>query len=96
MILLYIYLGISVLCLVMYTLATFDFTYKFKKKYPGLKTPRQSLSGRILSVIKGIVASFIPILNLALVWVIVFEYGELETRTLNKIYQECLKEERGV
>lgn len=93
MILLYIYLGISVLCLIMYTLATIDMTHKFRTRYPDLKPKRTSLAGKLFVAIKMVVVSFIPLMNIGLLWVVLFNYDDLETRTLAKVYLDCVKEE---
>ena len=94
MILLYIHLGIGALCLLIYALAAIDITYKFKKRYPNLKIPSSSWAGKILSIVKYIVVSLLPIINFVFILVAVFNYSELETKTLDKTYQDCLKEDK--
>ena len=91
MIFLYIYLILSGLCLIMYTLSPIDIAHKFKLKYPGLKYPKTNWAKRILSGIKVIVVSFIPIMHLGLIWVVLFDYETLETKALTKLYEECVK-----
>lgn len=93
MILLYIHLGIGALCLLMYTLAAIDIAYKFKKRHPNLKIPSSSWAGKILSIVKYIVVSLLPIINFVFILVLVFNYSEIETKTLDKTYQDCLKED---
>lgn len=94
MILLYIHLGIGALCLFIYTLAAIDIAYKFKKRYPDLKIPGSSWAGKILSVVRYIIVSLIPIINFVFILVAVFQYTELVTRTLDKTYRDCLKEDK--
>lgn len=91
MILLYVYLIVSALCLIMYILASIEIAHKFKKKYPELKVSKKSWAGRILTNIKLIIVSFIPLLNLALCCVVLFSYDTIKTKTMEKLYVTCME-----
>lgn len=92
MILLYIYLAISVLCLIMYGLAIIVITKKIEIRYGKVKYEETFLSARILHVIKLVLACFMPLMNIGLLWVITFKYSDFETRVLNKLCIEFIKE----
>lgn len=91
MIIVYIYLGISLMTLVLYSLASFDIANKFKIEYPGLKCRKKTFAGTIFSFLKMEVACFVPIMNIGLFWTIVFDYEDLEQRIIDKLYIECVE-----
>lgn len=90
----YFYLGVSLLTIVLMFLSEIEIAHKFKARYPGLKPPMMSLAGKIASVLKTIIGSIVPIVNIALLLVLVFHYSELEERTIAKVYRECMREKR--
>ena len=94
MIFLNINVVIAIVFLVLHILASINLAYEFKQRYPDLKAPKSNWAGRILSVIKIIIISFIPLYNLALCCVYIFKYEELETKVINKVYLNCIKEKQ--
>lgn len=90
--LLWVYLSISAICFIAMTLTSLDFAYKFRNKYPNVKYPKQSSAAKILSWVKNIIASLLPLFNIAMILVILFSYEELEKRTLLKLYMKCMEE----
>lgn len=93
MFLLNVHIAISILCFVLMILSCIDIKYKFKKKYPDLKSHKDSFAGTILSYIKTIVVSVTPLFNIIMIWNIVFKYSKLEKDTIQKIYLECMGED---
>ena len=91
MIFLYIYIGIGLITFVLYSIASVVIGNKFKRKYPGLKYPEKTAIETFLIFLRMLAASFTPIMHLALLWVSVFKYSELEKGTFNKLYNECIK-----
>ena len=94
MIFLNIHIVIGILFLVVLTLSVIDTAYEFKKIYPDLKAPKKSLAGRILTLIKSIIIALIPLFNIAMCWVIIFKYDEIKTKTIDKVYAECIAMEK--
>lgn len=91
MFLLNTYMAISILCLVLWILASIDITHEFKKKYPDLKIPKRSFAGRVLSYVRTIVSSITPLFNIIMIYTIVFKYSEVEKRAIQRIYLECME-----
>ena len=92
MIFLYIYLGISILCMFLTLLACINITNKFKAKYPDLKAPKLSTSENAMTWMRNTIASFTPIFNLVLLWILVFDYNSFEAKTLAYLHVQCLDE----
>ena len=91
MILLKIHLAIGVLYLILSTLAVLDVAHDFKLKYPDMKAPKSSLAGKILSLIKNIAVALIPLYNILLCLVFIFNYEQLKEKTMAKFYLKCSK-----
>lgn len=90
--LLWLYVVISGVCFITMTLTSLDFAYKFRNKYPDVKPPKQSPAAKILSWIKNIIASLLPLFNVVMILTILFGYEELEKRSMLKIYMKCMEE----
>ena len=91
MIFVYIYLGISLMCLLMYTLASVEIANKFKIKYGDVRFPKKTFAGTLFSWVKLAAACFVPIIHICLFWTIVFNYSEVEERSIKKLYREYLR-----
>lgn len=91
--LLYIYLGISVITWVLYILADISITYKFKNRYPNLVAPKLNWAGELGAHLRLLLGCFVPLVNIALLWVIIFNYSEFERKTISKVLSECTPKE---
>lgn len=97
MILLYIYLGISIVTLLMNILISVTVAQKFKRWYPNLKVPKSSIASKWLVFLKLVIGSFIPIVNVGILWVYIFNGEELEARAILKLYHKYMEDpENGV
>jgi len=85
---------IGIIFLVILMLSSIDVAYEFKRKYPDLKVPKRSWAGRILSWVKSIIIALIPLYNILMCCVFIFNYDELKTKTINKVYAECIAKEK--
>ena len=96
MIFLYIYIGFSVLTFIM-TIIQSDLVFKqLERRYPDLvskfnKNNKQSVLEKIFSYIKIFVSCFVPIINMGIFYVILFENNKVEEKVLNKM-KEDIKE----
>lgn len=95
MIFLYIHLGISVLTLLLSILAVIDISFEFKRRYPTAVFPKKSWASGLFSWVRFTIASFVPLMNIGLCLVYTFSYKSLQTRVLNELYIDYLREERG-
>ena len=94
--LLKIYLGISILTLVLYTLTNFSLQNRMKRKYTDKIKEKlnngKDISGIIFSWLRLIVMSFIPIYNILLLLILIFKSGEVmlqgEKRVKEALYKE--------
>ena len=96
MVLLYIYLAISILTFVLFEVSAVDMAHKFKLKYPNLQVPRYSWANKVGIFLRTLIGSFIPLVNIVLLWVIIFNYDELERRSIEKIREKCTPKEETV
>ena len=91
MIFLNINIVIGILFLVLHTFSTLDIVYEFKQLYPDVKAPKTNWASLVLTIIKLIIKAFIPLFNIALCWVHLFNYEELKTTAIEKVYAKCTK-----
>lgn len=94
MIFLNINIVIAIIFLVILMLSAIDVAYEFKRKYPDLKIPKRSWAGRILTWVKSIIIALIPLYNIIMCCVFIFNYEELKTKTIDKAYAECIAKEK--
>ena len=92
MIIIYIHLIVSIITILMMILSSIVITDKFKVKYPGLEVPKQSFAEKALIWTRDILAALIPIFNIIICMILVFDYKSFETRTINNMYLQCLDE----
>ncbi len=94
--LLKIYLGISILTLVLYTLVNFSLENKMKHKYADKikekKNKKKNIPDIIFSWLRLVVMSFIPIYNILLLLILIFKSDEImiqgEKQVKEVLYQE--------
>ena len=87
----YFNLIVAVLAYVLMTLTEVDYAHKFKARYPDLKVPESSIAGKMASIIKSVVGSLIPIVNLAILWVLIFHSSDLEDKVMKRMCDTCAK-----
>lgn len=94
--LLKIYLGISVLTIVLYILQIFSFQNRVKHKYTNKikekKNKKKDIHGEVIFWLRLVIVSFIPICNILLLIVIIFKSDEImikgEEIVKEKLYKE--------
>lgn len=94
MIFLNIHIAIGILYLILFTLSCIDICYEFKRKYPDKKMKKSSWARDLIVIIKTIITAFIPLFNIALCWTVIFNYREFSTSVIDKLYAECISEEK--
>lgn len=94
--LLKIYLGISVLTLVLYTLVNFSLQNKMKRKYADKinekKNKKKDISGVVFSWLRLVIMSFIPIYNMLLLFVLIFKSDEIMFQGEEKVKEALYNE----
>lgn len=95
--LLKIYLGISVLTLVLYTLLNFSLQNKMKRKYADKinekKNKKKDISGVVFSWLRLVIMSFIPIYNILLLFVLIFKSDEIMLQGEEKVKEALYNED---
>lgn len=95
--LLKIYLGISMLTLVLYTLTNFSLQNRMKRKYADkIKeklNQKKDISGIIFSWLRLVVLSFIPIYNILLLFVLIFKSDEIMLQGEEKVKEALYNED---
>lgn len=93
-ILLYIYLGISVLTLLMYIFTVFDAAYEFKRRYPNVKNGKTHLMEDISAWSRAVIYCFLPIVNAFLLFSLLFNAETLKEHTIEKVYLKLTSKEK--
>lgn len=91
-IILYIYIGVSVLNLIMFACMINDATKILKAKYPDRKTAKSECGGLVSSIIRIIFASFVPLFNIVLLFSVMSEYDNMLNGCIKKT-EEKIKNE---
>lgn len=95
--LLKIYLGISILTLVLYTLTNFSLQNRMKRKYTDKIKEKlnkgKDISGIIFSWLRLIVMSFIPIYNILLLLILIFKSDEVMLQGEKQVKEALYKED---
>ena len=92
MTLVYINLVIAAITFSLFVLTTIEAGQKFKIKYPDLKVPKSTSAGKIGSIIRMLLSSLIPIVNICLLWTLLFHDSELVDKAIRKMYEKCMEE----
>jgi hypothetical protein len=93
MMFLYAYIGFSILTFVMMYMQAYIVCKKLERQYPGIvreykKRDERGILEKIFSYIKNFVICFIPIMNICIFYVALFENKNVEERTLNEIQND--------
>jgi hypothetical protein len=91
-VLLYIYLGISVLTFILFTLTVVKISKEFKRRYPNIKAPKSPLVDHLLTYLKVLLLCFLPIANVAFFLLYLFCSEKTEERIIEKVYSKLSKE----
>ena len=98
--LLKIYLGISIITLICMILTNFSLVNKMKNKYGDeidaklKKTKQKDIAGTILSWLKTVIMSFIPLYNIVLLIVILFFMNKVEEKS-DEMVKSALEKENN-
>jgi hypothetical protein len=93
MILLFIYLGISLLTQAVFWMCCVEGAHEFRKRYPHIKIPKSHWSSKINTVIRVIIMSITPIFNLLMLLYIVFKTEEVIEGSIYKLHNKYASEE---
>ena len=90
MLFLKIYIGFSILTFIILMMESYMITKQLKRKYPELvkeykQNNKKTVLEVIFSYIKTFVSCFVPIINIAILYVSLFNREEMEEKSLNKI-----------
>ena len=92
MVLLGIHLGIGAGVLMMYLIAACDASRRYRYKYPNSKKPTRTFIGCISSLFRMLIISVTPLLNLFMVYTLVFRYEEAVEKSIEKAHASVLSE----
>lgn len=93
MIFLYIYIGFSILTFAMMYIQVYTVYKKLERQYPDIvaeynKRNKRGTLEKILSFIRHLVTCFVPIMNISIFYVALFENKTVEERALNEMMKE--------
>ena len=89
MIFLYIHLLIGIICVTLFALSVAAMVRKFKTLYPDLHPPKVGKAKLFMDIFKIVIASFIPLFNIVLFKILMFDYDEMERKTISKMLRSC-------
>ena len=90
-IILYIYIGVSVLNLIMFTCMVNDGIKILKAKYPDKKTAKSECGGLVSSIIRIIFISLVPLFNIVLLFSVMSEYDNILNRVIKNTEEKIKK-----
>lgn len=93
--LLYIYLGISILTLTLFALTTMEIVCEFKRRYPDIKAPKNAFIEHVSTWFRITVTCFFPIMNIAMLWAILFDRDMLIERSITNTYLKLSREKEN-
>ena len=90
MIFLNIYIGFSLLTFVVLLMQTYLSSKKLKRRYPDLvnefnKKNQINMLEKIFVCVKALISCFVPIVNIGIFYISLFEAEKIEETTLNKM-----------
>lgn len=85
--------GVTLLDILLMYLLAIRSKWVFKKRYPELEIVKSHWSVTVTSIIKLLVLSLCPVINLLMIWVFIFNDDEVCERTVASIYNTCMKEQ---
>lgn len=93
MLFLKIYIGFSILTFLMVLMQSYMVYKRFERKYPDIikefsKNNKSGILEKIFSYIKILIICFIPIVNVLLFFVTLFESEEVERRVLKRLSEK--------
>lgn len=93
MIFLNIYIGFSILTFVMMLMQSYIVSKKLKRQYPDTvneyeKNNKEGILEKIFSYIKLFVSCFVPIINISIFYVSLFESKKIEERALSDMLKK--------
>lgn len=91
MIFLYINLAVFLIDIVMFWLLAINGAHQFKLRYPGLKVRKSHWSEKLSTVLKTILTCLCPLLNLALLFNLVFRSDELLEASIEKTHRKAIE-----
>lgn len=98
--LLELYLGISIITLIVFILTIKSLENQAINKYEDRfkqvdKMHKKDAAGQILSCLQMLIVSFVPILNIMLLLVVIFNYSDLRKEVFEKLEQEMKDNDIG-
>ena len=93
MIFLSIYIGFSVLTFVMLLMQSYVVSKRLKRKCPDIvnefyENNKENVLEQIFSWTRTFISCFVPIINLGIFYVSIFEFEKVEKRTLDKMLND--------
>lgn len=85
--------GVTLLDILLIHLLAIRSKWVFKKRYPDLEIVKSHWSVTVTSIIKLLVLSLCPVINLLMIWTFIFNDDEVCERTVANIYNTCMKEQ---
>lgn len=85
--------AISVLTLIMIVLMCIDTVHIFRAKYPDVRIPKSSRASKYESLLQLVIVSIIPIINVILLLMLVFNGDRIKMDIVEKIYEKYSSEE---
>ena len=91
MLFLKIYIGFSILTFILVMMQSYISSKELKREYPDIQAHKRSALEGIFICIKAFITCFIPIINIAICYVQLFESEKIKERVLNG-YKDAIKE----
>lgn len=95
-----IYIGFSILTFILTFMRAYTISKQLKRKYPDIinefsKKNKVDTLENIFVWIRLLVACFVPIINICIFYVSIFESERVEKKVLNKLKKDCEEYNNG-
>lgn len=87
-IILFIYLGVSIVNFLLAYLIGYCAAKKYIQKYPDFKAPKKDFIEKIATHIRTFLLCFIPIVNIIMILVFIFKWDELTNNVMKNLEKE--------
>lgn len=82
----------GILNILLFSLVVIGSAELFRRRYPGLKPQKSHWSVTAINLIKVILVSICPVVNIFMAYVLIFHDDEIREKAVTRMYERCLRE----
>ena len=82
----------GILNILLFSLVVIGSADLFKRRYPDLKPQKSHWSVTVINLIKIILTSICPVVNICMTYVLIFHDDGIREKAVTRMYERCLRE----